>query len=355
MHLARLRHCRAWKASSFAFFSLLCACPPAKRSRDAASHSTCRPEAKVQLLPLSGPAASTEAEFSGMDWFDDELVLLPQYPARFGAQGDRNGQLFVLRREVLQQAIAGELPSLRPQPLPFVDAALRERIQGFQGYEAIAFQGSKAYLSIETEVDGRTHALLVRGTMQAHPPSLVLEATPLANLRSPRPIANLSYEALVVHEGGVDAFYELNGRGAPAKALRYSEGSAGLSTLPFPTLEYRLTDATTLDAKGCFWVSNYYWPKSAWKPAPCALTKRWGQGCTHAAQPPVERLVELCYGARGALHWGPHAPLLLRLNPPRTDSRNWEGLVRFGDQGFLLITDKHPQTLLAFVAARLPR
>jgi hypothetical protein len=31
------------------------------------------------------------------------------------------------------------------------------------------------------------------------------------------------------------------------------------------------------------------------------------------------------------------------------DTRNWEGLVRLDDYGFLLATDKYPRTILAFV------
>jgi hypothetical protein len=31
------------------------------------------------------------------------------------------------------------------------------------------------------------------------------------------------------------------------------------------------------------------------------------------------------------------------------NSRNWEGLVRLDDQGFLMIVDEHPRTILAFV------
>lgn len=31
-------------------------------------------------------------------------------------------------------------------------------------------------------------------------------------------------------------------------------------------------------------------------------------------------------------------------------SRNWEGLVRLDERGFLLITDEFPETILAFVA-----
>jgi hypothetical protein len=31
------------------------------------------------------------------------------------------------------------------------------------------------------------------------------------------------------------------------------------------------------------------------------------------------------------------------------DGRNWEGIVRFGDRGFLLATDKFPITMLGYI------
>jgi len=31
------------------------------------------------------------------------------------------------------------------------------------------------------------------------------------------------------------------------------------------------------------------------------------------------------------------------------NSRNWEGIVRFGDEGFIIVTDKFPSTILGFV------
>ena len=41
------------------------------------------------------------------------------------------------------------------------------------------------------------------------------------------------------------------------------------------------------------------------------------------------------------------APVQLEL--PGEDARNWEGIVRLDDVGFLLVTDQYPQTILGFV------
>jgi hypothetical protein len=67
----------------------------------------------------------------------------------------------------------------------------------------------------------------------------------------------------------------------------------------------------------------------------------------------VERLVELKQMPRAIVRTAT-PPLYLELaNTPR----NWEGVVRFDDdtrRGFLLVSDRHPTTLLAYVAASPP-
>jgi len=63
----------------------------------------------------------------------------------------------------------------------------------------------------------------------------------------------------------------------------------------------------------------------------------------------VERLIPLCY-ADGRLNLADRAPIQLQLVDAET-SRNWEGIERLDDRGFLLVTDKFPGTELGFVAA----
>lgn len=112
-------------------------------------------------------------------------------------------------------------------------------------------------------------------------------------------------------------------------------------------LEYRVTDATEADAEGRFWVTNYHWPGSPWQPGVCTLTARHGTGDTHSHCRTVERLVELQWRA-GEVRPTERAPILLELIDD-DHARNWEGLVRLGSRGFLVVTDEHPESILAFV------
>jgi hypothetical protein len=69
-------------------------------------------------------------------------------------------------------------------------------------------------------------------------------------------------------------------------------------------------------------------------------------GRTHQGRRTVERFVELQLSNTG-VRFTDTPPLELELG--RGPGRNWEGIVRLADRGFLVVTDKHPASMLAFV------
>jgi hypothetical protein len=60
----------------------------------------------------------------------------------------------------------------------------------------------------------------------------------------------------------------------------------------------------------------------------------------------VERLVEFRV-ENSQVRMTNHPPI--QLEQIEEESRNWEGVVRLNNRGFLLITDKYPETIFAFV------
>ncbi len=311
-------------------------------------------EAPVTLLPLSGPAAARRAEFSGLAWYGDWLILLPQYPQRFAAQAQgADGALFALaKRDLLAALDAGSASPLAPQPIPILWDDLPRKVRGFEGFEALAFQGETVYLSIEASPGGRMKGYLVRGEIAPDLSALRVDAATLTEIPLPADVPNKSVEALLSVPQGMAAFYEVNGAAvnpAPAAWL-FSPQMALEAELPFPALEYRLTDVSALDAQGVFWGVNYFYPGDAeLRTDADPLAARYGLGESHTTGGPVERLVALRWSGE-AVTLLDEAPLYLRLLPDG-EARNWEGLVRLEGRGFLLVTDKHPETLLGFVPA----
>jgi len=306
------------------------------------------PEQAVTLLPLSGPLQGDGAELSGLAWYGEHLILLPQYP---DWEDDGTSCLYTVSKAgILAQLDHTASGPLEPRCIAFDSGGLEKRIPGFEGYEAIGFAGDQAYLIVETASRRTGTGILVTGRIAPDLSVLKLEASPQATLPLPADVPNAGFEALVVGEEGVLAMYEANGAQVnPAPAAEGLDRSlARTRKLALPSIEYRVTDATSLDAAGRFWVMNYSFPGTAhhYKPAPDPFMARYGTGPTHAQRPQVERLIELQVTPAGIV-LTERPPLQLQLTGEA--ARNWEGLVRLDDRGFLLVTDKFPGTLLGFV------
>jgi hypothetical protein len=163
-------------------------------------------------------------------------------------------------------------------------------------------------------------------------------------------IHNMAYEAITVVKDTVVTLFEANGAGVVQSAFcpRFTRQLSALHPLSMPNIEYRITDATDVDAKGCFWVINYHWHGDAiLAPTVDPLAGRFGLGASHTTSRCVERLLELCY-TPNSIVLSEEQPLYLELLQDEV-CRNWEGIVRLDERGLLLVSDLYPETILAFV------
>lgn len=295
------------------------------------------------LLTLSGPVAQRGAEVSGMAWMSDTLVLLPQYPYFDGGESVLYG---IPKGEILE-AIAGTLDSIEPIALPIALNGVQDQIAGFEGFESIVFAGDEFWLTSEA-TSGRTGGWLARGNVVDGGVSLAVDPTSLQWIEPQTGIRNYSDESIVLTPDGLFTLYEANGAGVNGAPVAHRFGREGtpMGVIPFPNIEYRVTDATSLDGESRFWVINYFFPGDTWlEPATDPIADAWGEGASHTEMEQVERLVEMQYTPAG-VSVVDQAPIQLKLT---LLSRNWEGIERLDDLGFLLVTDQFPDTLLAFV------
>jgi|GEM_PF-845788 len=333
-----------------------------------------QPESAVREIALEGPPAVREAEISGMAWFSDTLVFLPQYPGRFGYDGKvvtttntGDGTLFGVRRADVEAALNRDTPSVTPFAIPLAGAGFGDgesrALDGFEGFEAIAFHERTAYVSIEVQNGDDMAAFVVRGTVDVDadgvPIGITIDAGAPASVPLPVEIDNMSIESLVADADGVTAIFEANGSAVnpSPSGYRFTPDLQPAGDFAFPTIEYRVTDASEAAADGSFWMTNYMFPgdAEALRPSADGIAERWGEGATHASFEQVERIVRIerlpdsaRFGSGYKLADEP--PVQLALLDAET-SRNWEGLVTLGEAGFLVVTDKFPRTIFAFVAA----
>jgi hypothetical protein len=308
-------------------------------------------EFPVKPIPLSGPAASRKAELSGMAWYGDTLILLPQYPARFGDGPD--GALFAIPKTDLLAYLDGSWTEpLLPQEVPLVAPGLANKLPGYQGFEAIAFQGDQVYLTIETKPRADMLGYLVSGSISPDLSQVSLDVDNLQAIQPQAHLDNMADETLLLAGDRLVTIYEANGVNVNPSPLAhlFTLHLQQVSTIPFPNIEYRITDATALDSAGQFWAINYFYPgDTLLKPGPDLLAERYGEGPTHARYKTVERLVEFHYSPSG-IQLVDRPPIQLQLIDDN-HSRNWEGLARLGQRGFLLATDTFPETILGFVSS----
>lgn len=313
-------------------------------------------EQKVRLLPLAGALQDPKAEISGLAWHKERLILLPQYPDWGNMQRNFPASVFAIAKKDIVSFLKQDHPDMS-SPLPMTEIRLwgmefcRE-LPGFEGFEAIAILGDRAFLLIETYAEGRMGSWLVQGIFSPDEASLWLEKDSMARLDPPVNLRNMSFEALVLGPSGLNAIFEANGRkvNPHPMALRFDFDMKPLPPVAFPHVEYRITDATTVDDEDRFWVLNYFWPgnKGLLQPAEDDIVRRWGVGKSHANSEYVERILPFEMTLEGPrLADAPPVIFELGMMP-----RNWEGLALLRDsdvQGFLLATDKFPATMLGFV------
>ena len=310
------------------------------------SNQTVLPEAIPQTIPLVGDITNADAELSGLAWYQDYLILLPQYPTF----ADNGSHIYALAKEDILATLAGHNSEpLHPIMIPFSIDGVSDLVPNFQGFEAIAFDGNTAWLTIEagSRLSGMK-GYVVQATLQDAPWSLNLELASLQSIPLGSDLNNKSDEALLVTAEGPVTFHEVyDSRYNETAVVHKFTDAKQIETIAFPELAYRLTDVTGLDENGRFWAINYHYPDdSNLAQDQDPLIEQFGQGQTHRQMPQVERLVPYQYNDSGIQQLAAVAPIWLSL----TDAaRNWEGVVYLDDRGFLLVTDKFPSTLLVFV------
>ena len=303
------------------------------------------------FIPLTGPLADPRAEVSGLNWHEQSLAILPQEPELFG--GDDMLGFFALEKTDILAYLDGERTDpLVPRRIECYAPGLTRIIRGFDGLEAMGTIGQRCYLTVEAKTDTAMAGYLVCGHYDLAGDRVVMDTTKLTGIPLGLNIPNVAEESLIISGDRVITISEANGRNInPApQAKVFDDDINYLGSLPFPSIEYRVTDATALDGAGRFWVINYFFPPESFKlqPAPDPEAERYGAPPDAGPQRGVERLLELQLVDDERIVRTDTPPINLALDPGGA-CRNWEAIVRLDDRGFLIMTDQYPGTLLAFV------
>lgn len=308
-------------------------------------------ETPVQIIPLAPPLNQPSAEISGMAWCADTLILMPQYPRRFSS--DKTSFFYTLDKQSIVDFLAGKNDKpLKAQPLRLKENGLRKKVAIFDGFEAISCKGSDVWLAIEAvNIFTIYQSYLVKAELDvdAKQSSINIDSSQLWSLDSQSEMRNMGDEAILLNGDQVISLHEVNDpkvvKNASAHVLNSKTQTQ--TTYRFPHLPFRITDSTELDDNSRFWVMNYKYSGDKFsRKSSDPLAEQYGEGESHKQYYNVERLVEFELDG-SAIKRVDRAPIQLLMES--VEGRNWEGLVRLDELGFLIATDKHPETLFGFV------
>ena len=307
-------------------------------------------EIPVQEIPLSGPITSPKAQISGMAWHGDTLVILPQYPEKVIPGGGVSTVFALSKQEILDNLSGSITDPLIPHQITFRAPNLAGRFPGYEGYEAIAFDGDQVFLTVESNHQGNMQGFMISGEYQPDLNRITLNYESLTEIPLPVQIFNYAYESIVVTNDRALTIYEANGIDLNPNPIAFSIERSSLipEQNDLSNIEYRLTDATDIDKNGRFWVMNIFMPIEFWLYTDYdPIFEKYRRGNTHAEFLNVERMLELQYDGE-SFSLTNREPLQLELID-EANSRNWEALVKLDDLGFLAMTDTYPETILGFI------
>ena len=285
-------------------------------------------------ITLNGDITSPDQEISGLAWYNDNLILLPQYPT---------DKIYSIPKQQIIEFLDLSRTTILPKEIKWNSSGIDKHIRGFEGYESIVFNDDTVYVTIEAERRKINSGFIARGIIDNN--KIKIDDKSLKKIKTPVTLRNMTYETILINNNSVITIYEVNSDKVNNSPIyhQFDMDLESHSTKPFPFTEYRITDATEIDEEGKFWVTNYFWPGdySLLKPdLNYTITSK-------KDIKPVERLLEFKM-VDGTIVRTETTPINIKLSE-FGDSRNWEGIVRLDDKGFLIVTDKFPGTILAFI------
>lgn len=302
-------------------------------------------EIKEKVIPLSGIITDPNQEISGLDWYKDNLVLLPE---------NLNGFVFIIPKEKIVKSIELKSPApILPEVNTFKTPNYSKTIKGFEGFESIAFNNDKFFVTIEAKDDSGMKSYLAWGKIDRNSLNMTIHKDSLKEIKTPIQVKNMTYESALIYKENIILLYEANGRNLQSKITQpnISLLNHSISSIKFPNIEYRITDATKVDINNKFWAINYFWPgdKKRLKPSQDLILSKHKEGASHSQSEIVERLIQFKIEKNKIISTS-KKPIQLKLDKK---SRNWEGIVQLEDKGFLIATDKYPKMILAFLEYKL--
>ena len=188
----------------------------------------------IEIL-LTGEATERSLEMSGLAWYNDYLILMPQYV------NESKPRFYYLKKSTINDWLNGnkEKP-LNPSKIDIIMPDYFNSIKGYQGFEAICFIGNKAYLIIETKNNNLMKSFIVKGSMDIKNKTLIIDPEKKVEILLPVNIKNMGYESILKYKYRLMVLFEANGINVNSdpKASFYNSSLKQKGHISFPNIEY---------------------------------------------------------------------------------------------------------------------
>ena len=186
----------------------------------------------IEIL-LTGEATERSLEMSGLAWYNDYLILMPQYV------NESKPRFYYLKKSTINDWLNGnkEKP-LNPSKIDIIMPDYFNSIKGYQGFEAICFIGNKAYLIIETKNNDSMQSFIVKGSMDIKNKTLIIDPEKKVEILLPVNIKNMGYESILKYKYRLMVLFEANGINVNSdpKASFYNSSLKQKGHISFPNI-----------------------------------------------------------------------------------------------------------------------
>ena len=298
---------------------------------------------------LSELTSDRNAEYSSLCWYGDNLILLPQYPSYFRSKIDQDA-MFMITKDNLANAIKRKGKRVvEPSVIKLINNQIYKVLPGYEGFEGICFDGEYFYLTVEYN-SNTNQGLVVKARLSEDNMELEILNEQHIVIDLPANVFNASYESIFVYDNHIYVIYEANGVRINKNpiAKRISKDLKTVEDIDFDSIEYRITDVSSFDKTGRGWAINYFWPGDAdhYLPDEDAIPNNFAE--ENNVEFGVERIIPLIISDNKIQYDISRDPVYIK-KEMRSDSYNWEGIVTYRNNSFIIVTDKFPQTKLRFL------
>lgn len=303
-------------------------------------------EFTVRKIKLDGKINMNYSEISGLTLYNHNIIILPQYPSRFNKELNK-GYLYMISDKQIDFVLNKTYTSIKPDSI--ILSPLPVNIKGYQGFEAIAIRDNEVYLLIESETD-ISMGYIIKGKIDEELTKIDLDTSSLKIINTPANIHNTSYESILLTKDKIICIFEANGKNINSnpicKCFDYQLNP--IEEINFPNIEYRITDVTNISKDRTFWAINYFYPndKKYYKPTNDIYIEKYGLSKSHLKREGIERFVKLKV-SDNSIKMVDKIPIYLKLE--NDIYRNWEGIVEYSPNNFIIATDKFPNTILGHI------